>query len=166
MPRRQRRHLNIAAAMYTAFGDRVALRASDLAYHLYQAGSAADPHETVRMLTLAAEQAIVSAAFNEALAHCDRAATIEDITDHRLAGNLLRVRGTALKGLARWSEARATLVQARDALYAASDPAAAAVAFDIALLTGWFADNEGPAACATLRWPSFPTSPAHIGFAC
>ena len=78
------------------------------------------------MLTLAAEQAIVSAAFAEALAHCDRAATIEDVTDRMLVGHLLRVRGAAQKGLGRWPDACATLADAMDALTRAGDPSAAA----------------------------------------
>ena len=142
-PRRQRRHLKIATAMTAVFGTRVAQRASDLAYHLYQAGAAADPDQTVTMLTKAAEQSIGSAAFAEALAQCDRAATIEAVTDRTLAGHLLRVRGAALKGLGRWPEARATLAQALDAMYAASDPvAAAAIAFDLTFLMVWAADNQ------------------------
>ena len=143
LPRRQRRHLKIATAMTSAFGTRVVQRASDLAYHLYQAGAAADPDQTVKMLTLAAEQALVGAAFAEALGHCDRAATIEEVADRALTGHLLRVRGAALKGLGRWPEARATLAQALDALYAAGDPVvAAAVASDLAWLTAWDADNQ------------------------
>ncbi len=161
MPRRQRRHLKIAAAMHTAFGDRVTLRASDLAYHLYQAGTAADPDETVRTLTLAAEQANGSAAFAEALAHCDRAATIEEVADRALTAHVLRVRGAALKGLGRWPEAGATLTKALDALYAAGEPtAAAAVALDLAKLMLWSADNQGAhevSAAALARLPDGPT---------
>ena len=161
MPRRQRRHLKIAAAMRTVFGERVALRASDLGYHLYQAGTAADPHDTVRMLTLAAEHAIAGAAFAEALAHCDRAATIEEVADRALTGHLLRVRGAALKGLGRWPEARAPLAEAIEALYAAGDPTAAAtVAFDFAWLTIWETDNQRAhelCAAALARLPGDPT---------
>lgn len=95
------------------------------------------------MLTLAAEQAIGSAAFAEALAHCDRAATIEDVTGRTLAGHLLRVRGAALKGLGRWPEACDTLVEAMDALTRAGDPIAAApVALDLAVLVNWAGDHE------------------------
>jgi predicted ATPase len=83
MPRRQRRHLKIAAAMERVMGPRTTLRASDLAYHLYQAGSSADPDKTVYFLTLSAEQACASAGYAEALAHCERAATIEDVVDAR-----------------------------------------------------------------------------------
>ena len=142
MPRRQRRHLKIAEAMHTAFGDRITQRASDLAYHLYQAGAAADPDETVRTLTLAAEQAIAGAAFSEALAHCDRAATIEEVADCTFTAHLLRVRGAALKGLGRWPEARAALAEALEALYAAGDPSASAVAIELGRLAVWCADNQ------------------------
>jgi tetratricopeptide (TPR) repeat protein len=159
MPRRQRRHLKIAAAMHAAFGDRVALRASDLAYHLYQAGAAADSNETVRMLTLAAEQAVGSAAYAEALAHCDRAATIEEVADRALAGHLLRVRGAALQGLGRWPEARATLTQALDALYAAGDPTTGAVAFDLCWLTIWGGDDQRVHELSTAALARLPEGP-------
>ncbi len=162
MPRRQRRHLKIAAAMEAALGDRASQRASDLAYHLYQAGAAADPDHTVRILTLAAEQAIVGAAFAEALAHCDRAATIEDMANHALTGHLLRVRGAALKGLGRWPEANATLAAAMEALTRAGDPiAAASVAFDLAWLAAWASDMQrvhDVCATALTRLPDGPSA--------
>ena len=161
MPRRQRRHLKIAAAMEAALGDRASQRASDLAYHLYQAGAAADPDHTVRMLTLAAEQAIMGAAFAEALAHCDRGATIEDITNHALAGHLLRVRGAALKGLGRWADASATLAEAIDALTRAGDPMAAArVALDVAVLLAWASDHQRAQGVCTSALAALPAGPS------
>jgi tRNA A-37 threonylcarbamoyl transferase component Bud32/tetratricopeptide (TPR) repeat protein len=141
LPRRQRRHLKIASAMEAAFGDRADQRVSDLAYHLYQAGTAAPPDKTIRMLTLAAERAVIGAAFTDALDHCDRAATIDEITDRALSSHLLRVRGAALKGLGRWPEACDSLSRALEGLYAAGDPAASAVAFDLALLMAWATEN-------------------------
>ena len=127
--------------MEIAFADRRVQRASDLAYHLYQSGSAAPPDKTIRMLLIAAEQAILGSAFTEALDHCDRAATIDEAADRSLGSHLLRVRGAALKGLGRWPEACETLGRAHAGLYAAGDPAAPAVAFDLALLMAWATEN-------------------------
>ncbi|MDA1091966.1 MAG: protein kinase [Acidobacteria bacterium] len=161
LPRRQRRHLKIATAMESVLGDRVLQRATDLAYHLYQAGAAADPDQTVKMLTLAAEQALAGAAFAEAIDHCDRAATIEEVTDLTLTGHLLRVRRAALKGLGRWPEARATLAHALEALNNAGDPvAAASVALDLAVLIVWDGDNQRAHDVCSAALRALPDSPS------
>jgi serine/threonine protein kinase/tetratricopeptide (TPR) repeat protein len=121
MPRRQRRHLAVATAMEAVYGDRVNQRASDVAYHLYQAGAAADPDRTVHFLTLAAEQANASAAYTEALAHCERATNVEDVSDPALPPRLAFARGMAFRGGARWSEAIASYQNAFEALIADGD---------------------------------------------
>lgn len=64
--RRQRQHLRVADAIEQAAASSEA-QASNIAHHLYQAGSAADPRKTVRYLTLAGDQALEAGAFNEAL---------------------------------------------------------------------------------------------------
>ena len=144
LPRRQRRHQRTAAAMEAAYGARASQRAAERAFHLYQAGSAADPDQTVRLLTLAAQQAVVGSAFAEALAQCERAATIADVTNAALVGHVLRVRGAALKGLGRWPEAVDTLAKALNPLRRGGDATVAArVALDLAWLMAWAADNQG-----------------------
>jgi tetratricopeptide (TPR) repeat protein len=141
LPRRQRRHLKIAIAMERVWGDRVETRASDLAYHLYQAGAAADADKTLRFLTLAAEQAIESAAYAEALAHCERAATIEDATNKRALAKLAFVRANAFLGNGRWVDAVEGFLAALEAAISAGDVELTAVAGQHASwYTGWMGD--------------------------
>jgi hypothetical protein len=141
LPRRQRRHLKIAAAMEAAWRERITAHASDLAYHLYQAGAAADPDKTVHFLTLAADQAIDSAAYVEALAHCERAATIEDVGDARLIARLAYTRADALLGNGRWLDAVDGYSSALEEAIQASDVETAAKAgLYASWYTGWMGD--------------------------
>jgi len=135
LPRRQRRHLKVATAMERVLGERVATRAADLAYHLYQAGAAADADKTVHFLILAAEQAIDSAAYTEALAHCERAATIEEVGDRHLLARLAYVRANALLGNARWIDAVQAYHTALEAAITAGDTELTAKA---GLLASWY----------------------------
>ena len=66
VPRRQRLHLRIADAIEKTPGS-AADRATDLAFHLWQAGAAADPAKTIECLTIAAKRARAQSAFNTAL---------------------------------------------------------------------------------------------------
>ena len=85
VPRRQRLHLRVADAIETAAASPEA-QASDIAYHLQQAGSTADQAKTVRFLTLAGDQALEAGAFDEALRQFDGALSmqVEDDQRHRL----------------------------------------------------------------------------------
>ncbi|GAG39258.1 unnamed protein product, partial [marine sediment metagenome] len=47
LPRRQRMHLRVAEAMERVYARALEEHAADLAHHLYQAGTAADPQKTV-----------------------------------------------------------------------------------------------------------------------
>ena len=105
MPRRQRRHRHMAEAMERLYADRIEQHASDLAYHLYQAGSGADEEKTLRFLMLAGDQALDQAAFDEALAHIGRALSIEEDPEPQQHAEFLRKRGAALRGLGRWTDA-------------------------------------------------------------
>jgi hypothetical protein len=141
LPRRQRRHLKIAAAMERVWGERITARATDLAYHLYQAGAAADADKTVHWLTVAAEQAIDSAAYAEALAHCDRAATIEEARDAQVLARLAYTRASALLGNGRWNDAVEGYAAALEAAIRAGDVELTAKAGLFASwYTGWMGD--------------------------
>jgi len=99
IPRRQRLHLKISRAMEEVHKARLEDHAADYAYHLYQAGAAADPDQTIRFLTLAGEHAIEAAAFEEALEHFELGLTVvEDPVPEQLADLLLK-KGSALRGL-------------------------------------------------------------------
>ena len=105
LPRRQRRHLRVAEAMERLYARTLEEHAADLAHHLYQAGSAADPEKTVRYLALAGDQAIEAAAFEDALRHYDDALSLQPADDQRGRADLLYRRGLALRSLGRWEEA-------------------------------------------------------------
>ncbi|MEE9286423.1 MAG: AAA family ATPase [Dehalococcoidia bacterium] len=106
-PRRQRLHLRVAEAMERVYGDEPEERAAELAYHLSQAGTAADPEKTVRYLTLAGERALGAAAFEDALRLYESALSLQPPDDRGGRADLLFKRGLALRSLGRWEEALA-----------------------------------------------------------
>jgi len=115
LPRRQRLHLRVAEAMERAYARALEEHAADLAYHLYQAGAAADPEKTVRYLALAGDQALAAAAFEDALRHFENALSLQPADDQRTRADLLFKRGLALRSLGRWEE---TVADWREALAA------------------------------------------------
>jgi tetratricopeptide (TPR) repeat protein len=112
LPRRQRLHLRVAEAMERVYAQE---HAADLAHHLHQAGAAADPEKTVRYLTLAGEQALGTAAFEDALRHYEDALSLQPAEERKARADLLYKRGSALRGLGRWEEAISDWRQALDA---------------------------------------------------
>jgi len=107
MPRRQRLHLRVAEAMEGVYARSLEQHAADLAHHLYQAGTSADPRKTVHYLMLAGEQAMGAAAFEDALRHYERALSLQPADDRGGRTDLLYKRGLALHSLGRWDEALA-----------------------------------------------------------
>jgi tetratricopeptide (TPR) repeat protein/tRNA A-37 threonylcarbamoyl transferase component Bud32 len=104
IPRRQRRHLKIAAALKEAYGNRLEEHAPDMAYHLYQAGAAADLEETLHFLCLAGDLALAGSGFEEALAQYERALSLEEDVPERLIAAALEGKANALDGMGRWVE--------------------------------------------------------------
>ena len=102
LPRRQRLHLKVADAMERAAGSHAERHASDLAHHLFQAGTAADSAKTVRFLTIAGDQALEAGAFDEALRRFNDALSIQDEDDQRQIADLRYGKGQALRSLGRW----------------------------------------------------------------
>jgi predicted ATPase/class 3 adenylate cyclase len=104
--RRQRLHLRMADALEALYGRDAEAHAPDIAYHLYQAGAAADGSaRTVRWLVCAAERALDALAFEDALRHLDAARTVLPKNDAEGAVRVLRLRARALRGLARIDDA-------------------------------------------------------------
>jgi tetratricopeptide (TPR) repeat protein len=68
-PRRQRLHLRIADAFERIYKGSLEDKINDLAYHLWHAGSVADPARTVQCLTKAAKRAQAQSAYETALSH-------------------------------------------------------------------------------------------------
>ena len=105
LPRRQRLHLRVAEAIEKTYARNLDEHAGDLAHHLYQAGTAAEPEKTVHYLTLAGEQAMAAAAFEDALSHYECALSLQPEEDRQGRAALLFKRGLALRNLGRWEEA-------------------------------------------------------------
>ncbi len=105
LPRRQRLHLRLGDALEKAYGSTVEKHAASLAHHLYQAGAAADAQKAIRFLTLAGEQALTAAAFDDALDHYDKALALVEEQDEKHRADLLYQHGKALYSLGRGSEA-------------------------------------------------------------
>ncbi len=105
LPRRQRLHLKVADAIERAAGANAEQHASDLAHHLFQAGTAADPARTTRFLALAGDRALASGAFDEALRHFDDALSLQDEDDPRHVADLRYKKGRALRSLGLGDEA-------------------------------------------------------------
>ena len=101
LPRRQRLHLTVADAIEHAAGSAAEQHVADLAHHLFQAGTRADPARTVRFLGLAGAQALAAGAFDEALRHFDNALSIQSDDDARQVADLRFRRGQALRSVGR-----------------------------------------------------------------
>jgi class 3 adenylate cyclase/tetratricopeptide (TPR) repeat protein len=107
LPRRQRLHLRVAEAMEQVYARALEEHAADLAHHLYQAGTAADPQKTAHYLALAGERALGAAAFEDALRLYESALSLQPPDDRRGHADLLSKRGMARRSLGRWEEALA-----------------------------------------------------------
>jgi len=114
LPRRQRLHLRVAEAMERVYARALEEYAGDLAYHLYQAGTAAEPKKAAHYLVLAGERAFGAAAFEDALRHYENALSLHPTDDRPGRADLLHKRGLALRSLGRWEEALADWRQALD----------------------------------------------------
>ena len=156
-PRRQRRHLAAANAIERALGQRAATRAVDIAYHLYQAGPGADPDRTIHFLALAAEQACSSTAFAEALAHVDRASTLDGATDTGALARCECARSNALEGLGRWPESVVAFQKTLELAIAAGDTnLITSSAVEIAFITSWSGDFAPGLAVCERAYDSLP----------
>jgi len=143
LPRRQRLHLRVAEAMETIYARALEERAADLAHHLYQAGSAADPQKTVHYLVLAGERAFGAAAFEDALRHYENALSLHPTDDRPGRADLLHKRGLALRSLGRWEEALSDWREALAAYEELGDvEAVGRVCHEVALQLTWGARWE------------------------
>jgi class 3 adenylate cyclase len=143
LPRRQRLHLRVAEAIERAYARALEEHAADLAYHLNQAGAAADPERTVRYLALAGDQALAAAAFEDALRHYDDAFSLQPADDQRGRADLLFKRGQALRSLGRWEEALADWRKALDIYEELGDTGAVGrTSTDISVQLTWGARFE------------------------
>jgi class 3 adenylate cyclase/tetratricopeptide (TPR) repeat protein len=147
LPRRQRLHLRVAEAIervYLPAGRHGARtleeHAGDLAHHLYQAGTAAEPEKTAHYLMLAGERAMEATAFEDALRHYEDALALQPAEDRRARADLLFKRGQALRSLGRWEEVLDDWREALDTYEKLADAKAVArVCYELSGLLGYAA---------------------------
>ena len=140
LPRRQRLHLRVAEAIEQVYAGDLEKHASDLAHHHYQAGTSADPQKTVHFLTLAGDQAMAAAAFEDALRHYESALSSQSAQDRKARTDLLYKRGRTRHSLGRWEEALADWQEALEAFEELGDAGAVArVSYELSLQLAWAA---------------------------
>ncbi|MGH6909423.1 MAG: ATP-binding protein, partial [Phenylobacterium sp.] len=111
LPRRQRLHLRIADALEQGSPAAAEKNAGEIAFHLYQAGAAAQSERTVRFLLTASQRALDAVAFEDALRLLDMAADVTPPEDRAACSRVQFMRGLALRGAARIEDALASLAQ-------------------------------------------------------
>lgn len=113
LPRRQRMHLRIAAALESGGPAKAEQVASEIGHHLYQAGSATDGARTAHYLTIAGERAVAALAFEDGLKQFNLALNaLHEQGDAELASRLHGLRSEALRGSERMPESLVALNQA------------------------------------------------------
>ncbi len=106
-PRRHRAHLRAAQAMIQVWAGSVEEHAAEIAHHLAQAGDEADPKQLLTYSLLAGQRALDTSAFEEALAHLERAAGLEAVALPLQRAELLLALGSAHSRLGHWDAALA-----------------------------------------------------------
>jgi class 3 adenylate cyclase/tetratricopeptide (TPR) repeat protein len=112
--RRQRLHLRVANAMEEVYGRWQSEQAADIARHLLEAGAPSDRARAVRYLDLAGQQALSSAAFEDALRTYERAQALAPADDLELEAAIKRGLGQAYRSLGMWNECQAAWAEAID----------------------------------------------------
>ena len=105
LPRRQRLHARVAETMEAVYASDLTTHASAMARHLYEAGAAADETKTISYLTLAADQALETGAFEGALHDVELALSLATDDDQASRAGLLWKRGLARRSLGEWPAA-------------------------------------------------------------
>ncbi|HEY8634278.1 MAG TPA: adenylate/guanylate cyclase domain-containing protein, partial [Candidatus Dormibacteraeota bacterium] len=126
LPRLQAYHLAVADTLERVYGKSANERAGEIGFHLYQAGTAADPVRTAGYLSQAAKNALAVGAFEEVLRLVDTSLTLLPGVNIRERAQALTMRGHAFWGLGRMDEAKATLNGARQRYDEQGDAKAAA----------------------------------------
>jgi tRNA A-37 threonylcarbamoyl transferase component Bud32/tetratricopeptide (TPR) repeat protein len=138
LPRRQRLHARVAAAIERVYEGSLEAQASPLAHHLYQAGAASNVDKTTSYLMMAAKNAAAGAAQEEALLHLENALSLwEDEQGVRVA-ELTAQRAAALRSIGRWEEAVTGYQKAIGLFESAGELARAArISLTLAVDQGW-----------------------------
>jgi class 3 adenylate cyclase/tetratricopeptide (TPR) repeat protein len=108
LPRLQAYHLAVADTLERVYGKSAPDHAGEIAHHLYQAGTAADPLRTASFLIQAAKNGLHVGAFEEAMRQLDSALALLPADKTRERAEVLGLRGHALWGLGRIDDAKST----------------------------------------------------------
>jgi len=127
LPRLQAYHLAVADTLERVYGKSANERAGEIGYHLYQAGTAADPVRTSANLAQAAKNALAVGAFEEVLRLIESTLLLLPGDRMRERAEALSMRGQAFWGLGRIEEAKAALNGASQRYEEQGDPKAASV---------------------------------------
>jgi predicted ATPase len=106
LPRLQAYHLAVADTLERVYGKVAKEHASEIAYHLYQAGTAAAAVRTSSFLAQAAKNALAVGVFEEVLRTVESALLLLPGDKTRERAELLSMRAEALSGLGRREDAR------------------------------------------------------------
>jgi len=107
LPRLQAYHLAVADTLERVYGKSVGEKAGEIAHHLYQAGTSADPVKTSGFLAQAAGNALAIGAFEEVLRLIERALQLMPGDSIRERAQALALRGQAYWGMSRNNDAKA-----------------------------------------------------------
>jgi len=97
-PRRRRLHRRVADAIEALSGDDLAEQAGTIAAHLIEAGSAGDPVRLFDHLVRAGQRPLISAAFEDAVRHLRRAASLAEHVSPSQQADMLFHLGMAERG--------------------------------------------------------------------
>jgi pilus assembly protein CpaF len=109
LPRLQAYHLAVADTLERIYGKSANERAGEIGYHLYQAGTAADPTRTATYLAQAAKNALAVGAYEAVLRLIESTLLLVPGDKIRERAEALAMRGEAFHGLGRGEEAKAAL---------------------------------------------------------
>ncbi|TAN31870.1 hypothetical protein EPN29_11740 [bacterium] len=108
LPRLQAYHLAVADMLERVYGRSANERAAEIGYHLYQAGTAADPLRTSTFLAQATRNALAVGAFEEVLRLTERTLPLLPGDRTRERAEALATRAQAFWGLGRIDDAKAS----------------------------------------------------------
>jgi len=108
LPRLQAYHLAVADTLERVYGKAAPDHASEIGHHLYQAGTAAEPHRTATFLAQAATNALAIGAYDEVLRLVDAALQLLPGDMMRERASVLATRAHAQWGLGRLDDARSS----------------------------------------------------------
>jgi class 3 adenylate cyclase/tetratricopeptide (TPR) repeat protein len=113
-PARQMLHAQTADAIEKVHAQRVEDHAADLAFHLTRAGPGVDTARLIRYLRIAGDRAVETAAFEDAVAHLERALSLASERDHADRAQILERLAIARRSVGRWEDALGTMNDALD----------------------------------------------------